>query len=393
VDADVMVVGAGPAGASAACALARRGVDVLLIDRKEFPRDKTCGDGVPPGSIEILNDLGMGDKIRAAGFYPIHGIRIGAPAGRTWETSFRAKRDGAQFYVAPRAQFDSLIQSHAVESGARFLQGGVKAPIEENGRVTGVRAVANGRAAELRSQVVIGADGATSAVARALRPTTRSPEHHRSIAIRAYVDGIETLPNRVEFYFYKRFVPGYGWVFPLGRERANVGVVMRADKYRSAGASLRELMTEFLASPAVASRLRPGHRVDNVESWQLPNGAVDRFRNAFDGALLVGDAASLVDPLTGEGIHNALVSAKIAAEVIGGAIERGDTSMKSLSEYDRRCGRVLGPPLRRSYRIQSWVARAPWWVDLLFSMADAAPRQFEAFLNRMSSDFVVRVDG
>jgi geranylgeranyl reductase family protein len=393
LDADVIVVGAGPAGAATACDLARRGVDVLLLDRKTFPRDKTCGDGVPPGSIEILNEFGMADKIRSAGFYPIRGVRIGTPAGRMWETSFRAKREGAQFYVAPRAQFDALIQRHAVESGARFVQGGVKAPIFEDGRVTGVRAVTNGRATELRSRVVVGADGATSALARALRQRPRPPDHHRSVAIRAYVGGIETLPNRIEFYFYKRFVPGYGWVFPLGPDRANVGVVMRVDRYRKAGASLEALLAEFLQSPAVEDRLHRGYRIENAESWQLPNGAADRFDNAFDGAVLVGDAASLVDPLTGEGIHNALVSAKLAVEVVGGAIERGDTSLKSLSAYDRECAAVLGPQLRRSYRVQSWVARAPWWVDLLFSMADAAPSQFEAFLNRMSSDFVVRVDG
>jgi len=392
LDADVIVEGAGPAGSAVACDLARRGVDVLLLDREAFPRDKTCGDGVPPGSIEILNALGMGDKIRSAGFYPIRGIRIGSPSGRTWDAAFRAKRAGAEFYVAPRREFDALIQGHAVESGARFERAAVKSPVFDGDRVVGVRVEGNGRERRLESRIVVAAGGATSAIARALRPGPKPPGRHRSVAIRAYVEGIETLANRVEFYFDKAFLPGYGWVFPLGADRANVGVIVRVDRYRKGAASLEELMTRFLESRAIGGRLKRGYRVENRRSWQLPNGSGRPARKAYDGALLVGDAASLVDPLTGEGIHNALVSSRVAASVIGEAISAGDPSFSRLAAYDARCGEALGPLLVRSSRVQSWVARAPWWVDLLFSVADANPSQTESILNRLSSDFVVRVD-
>jgi flavin-dependent dehydrogenase len=197
----------------------------------------------------------------------------------------------------------------------------------------------------------------------------------------------------VEFYYYRRFLPGYGWVFPLGPDRANVGVVVRVDRYREAGVSLDRLLEQFLESPALAGRLRPGHRIRNVASWQLPNAAPAPMTNAFDGAVLVGDAASLVDPLTGEGIHNALASAALAARVIGGAIRAGDTSHAQLSRYDTLCDRELGPLISRSNRFHRWVDRAPWWVDLLFSLAGAAPGWTQSILNRISSDFVVRVDG
>jgi len=393
VDADVIIVGAGPAGATTACGLARAGFEVLLLDRRSFPRDKTCGDGVPPGSIEILNSLGMADKIRSAGFNTVRAIRLGSPSGRTWDASFRPKREGTQFYVAPRFQLDAIIQGHAVQSGARFVRCSVKGPVLSDGRITGVRAVSESGETEYTARVVVGADGATSSIARALRTRSKLPADRRCVAIRAYVDGIETVPDRVEFYFYRRFRPGYGWVFPLGQDRANVGVVMRADRYREAGVSLEELMGEFWETPAMAGRLRPGGRVTDAASWQLPNAAPVPMRNAFAGAVLVGDAAALVDPLTGEGIHNALVSAQLAADSIGEALRSGDTSKAGLSSYDRRCQDALGPLVARSDRVHQWLDRAPWWIDLLFFFAGAAPRWTQSFLNRMSKDFIVRVDG
>lgn len=392
MDADVIVVGSGPAGAVAACGLARGGLDVLLLDRQEFPRDKTCGDGVPPGSVEILESLGMGDKIRTAGFHPIEGIRLGSPAGRVWDAGFRPRRGKTGFLIAPRAEFDALIHEHAIESGVRFLRAAVRAPVLEDGCVTGVRAVAGGRDIELTARVVVGADGATSAIARALRDGPKPAARHRSVAIRAYIDGLETLPGRVEFYFYQRYLPGYGWVFPLGPDRANVGVIVRADRYRESGDSLDGLLRDFLDSPAVHGRLSTGHRIKNTASWQLPNATAGPLHNTFDGALLAGDAASLVDPLTGEGIHSALVSAVCASEVIAGAIKAGDVSAAGLSEYDRMCAARLGRLFRRSARVQGWLEGNSWWVELLFSLASALPRQTERILNRASSDFVVRVD-
>jgi len=389
VDADVIVVGAGPAGATAACDLARRGHDVLLLDRKAFPRDKTCGDGIPPGGIEILNELGMGEKVRSAGFYPIYGIRIGSPSGRTWETSFRPKRDGAEFYVAPRELLDALIQEHAIESGATFVHADVKGVVFDGGRAAGVRAVIDGQVTEVTARVVIGADGATSAVARSLRPGFKLPDKRRSVAIRTYIDGIDTLAHKVEFYFYKRFVPGYGWVFPLGDGRANVGVIMRVDCLRRSGETLEALFEQFLATPAIGDRLSSGHRRGGLAAWQLANGSDQPDQKAFAGALLAGDAAGLIDPLTGEGIHNALVSARIAAEVTSVALAKGDASLNVLAEYDRTCDAALGPSLRRSHRVQTAVALAPWWVDLLFALANANPRRFDSFLDRSSTDFAV----
>jgi len=385
---DVVIVGAGPAGAAVAAALAARGHDVLLLDRQAFPRDKPCGDGVPPGTIEILNDLGMAERIRAAGFYPVRRIRLGSPWGRAWETGFAPKRSGAEFYIAPRRRFDALVLDHARAAGAEFAQAQVRDLVtDERGRVRGVRVTEGATPREIHARVVIGADGASSVVARGLRNQRRA-RAPRGVAIRAYVDGLETLPHTVEFYFSHAYVPGYAWVFPLGGRRANVGVIMPVGRFKRTGRTLRQLLDTFLAGAPVRARLAADARVENAATWQLAY-APRRMRRAYDGAILVGDAGALVAPLTGEGIHNALVSARIAAETVHEALSRGDTSGAALAAYDARCEAALGRILRRSRRVERVVAAAPWALEALFLVAKASSARVQSFLNRMSTDFVV----
>ncbi|MDH3197484.1 MAG: NAD(P)/FAD-dependent oxidoreductase [Candidatus Krumholzibacteria bacterium] len=385
---EVIIVGAGPAGAAAAAALAARGHDVLLLDRQAFPRDKPCGDGVPPGTIEMLNDLGMAERIRGADFHPVRRIRLGSPWGRTWETGFAPKRSGAEFYIAPRVRFDALVLEHARAAGAEFALANVRdLVIDADGRVRGVRVVEGSSPREIRARVVVGADGASSMVARGLRGHRRAPAA-RGVAIRAYVDGLETLPDTVEFYFSRPFVPGYAWAFPLGARTANVGVIMPAERFKRTGRTLRELLDAFLAGAPVRERLASDARVENAATWQL-SYAPRRMRRAFDGALLVGDAGAFVDPLTGEGIHNALVSARIAADTVHEALARGDTSYAALSAYDARCEAALGRILRRARRVERMVAAAPWALEALFVVASANSARVQSLLNRMSTDFVV----
>lgn len=385
---DVIVVGAGPSGSAAAARLAQFGHDVLLVDRHAFPRDKTCGDGIPPGTMEILGNLGMAAALRDAAFYHINGIRLGSPWGRTWRTSFAPRRSDGEFVIAPRVRFDALIQSHAVASGAEFQRANVTALVRDGSRVIGVRASVDGVSREIPARVVIGADGATSIVGRELRPT-KQPLCDRGVAIRAYAEGLDTIPHTVEFYFERWCRPGYAWVFPLGDATANVGVIMRSDRYRDCGRNLRALLDHFLAGPGLASRLAQDWRLRDVASWQVACASGPVGPRAFDGALLIGDAGRWVDALTGEGIHNALVSSQIAADVVHDALLAGVTSSAALRAYETRCDAALGKLVRRSARGQRWIADVPPVLELLFIMAHAGGRRFQTLLNRWSSDFVV----
>jgi geranylgeranyl reductase family protein len=388
VTRDVVIVGAGPAGSVAAAALARRGRDVLLLDRAGFPRDKPCGDGIPPGTVEILDELGMSAALREVAFHPIRGIRLVSPLGRDWQVHLESRRPPADFFIAPRLTLDDLIRRHAVACGAEFRSWPVHSLLTDGERVVGVRAVIDGVNSAIPARVVIGADGATSVVARALRGD-RAPACDRAVAIRAYVDGIQTVPHTVELHWYRGYAPGYGWIFPTGPSSANVGVIVRSDRFKRRGVPLVALLDRFMRARDVRDRLDTNASVRGTATWQLPYATPRTRTRAFDGALLIGDAGRLVDSLTGEGIHAAVASATIAADVVDRALARGDASRSALAEFDARCERKLGPLIRRSYRVQKHLAVHPLAVETVFLAARMGGRAFTRWLDRTSSDFFV----
>lgn len=381
---EVIVVGAGPAGATTAMALAQQGRDVLLLDRQQFPRDKTCGDAVPAGAIELLYDLGMRQKIESAGFYPVRKLLISALNGSVLEAEFRESPLGAESYVIPRLQFDVTLQQHAVASGAEFVRAQVKEPIIENGQVVGVLARRNGKTEELRSRVVVGADGATSVITRALRPEeNRHVDKHRAVALRAYVEDLEELPHEIEFYLYKGIVPGYAWIFPIGEGKANVGLGMRLDIFRRQKRDLHEMLQIFLEMPAIKKRLKHGGQLRDVATWSLNFGSQKNLKHVYNGAMLVGDAAGFINPLTGGGIHNAIISGKFAAETIETALRQGNISAAALKIYEQRCHEEMWAGMRRSFFFQRLMGQFPFIVDILVSRMNANSQFAEAFLTKI----------
>ena len=379
---EIIVVGAGPSGSAAAIALSQKGHDVLLLDRMAFPRDKACGDGIPAGAIELLYSLGMEERIRAANFYSVDRLLLSSPHGHVLEANLNpGEKYGADSYVVPRLKFDALIQEHAVDSGAEFRQAQVKEPIIEDGRVVGVRAKTNGSVKEIGAKVVIGADGVTSVVARGIRPD-KHQDKHRAVALRAYIEDIEELPKEVEFYLYRSILPGYAWIFPIGEGQANIGLGMRLDKFRGRAQSLEEMLDVFLEMPQIRARLKNGGILQDVAVWQLNFGSQD-VRRAYDGALLIGDAAGLINPLTGGGIHNGLVSAKLASETISQAIRDDDTSLAGLRTFDEQCNNAMRYGMRRSYMMQRTLLYFPIWVDLLVRSTGSRSELAQTFVDKL----------
>jgi geranylgeranyl reductase family protein len=364
MDREVVIVGAGPSGSAAASALAQKGHDVLLLDRQSFPRDKACGDGIPAQAIEYLYSLGMKDKIREAKFYPVDKLLLSSPREYILEADLKpGKEYGADSYIVPRIDFDALVQQHAVDSGAEFCQARVKEPLVEEGKVVGVRARFNGSEEDIRAKIVIGADGVTSVIARALRPD-KHEDKHRAVALRAYVEDIEELPHEVEFYLYKDILPGYAWIFPIGEGRANLGLGMRLDKFRNSNSKLEEMVEIFIEMPAIKKRLKNGGVLKDVAVWQLNFGS-QNMQRAYNGALLVGDAAGLINPLTGGGISNGLKSAILAADTVHKAIRSDDFSLEKLAVYDKNCDNAMKANMRKSYTIQRSLLYMPVLVDIL----------------------------
>ena len=385
---DVIVVGAGPAGATAATALAQKGYDVLLLDRHDFPRDKTCGDAVPAGAIELLWRLGMRQKIEEAvargEFYPLQGMLLVSPRGYELHAKFNHGKHGADSYVAPRLYFDAVIQQHAVDSGAEFCEALAKEPIVENGKVVGIRARVNGGVKDLRARLVIGADGVTSVVARHARPKAKQhKDNHRAVALRAYIEDIEELPREVEFYLYKDILPGYAWIFPIGENKANIGLGMRLDHFRKKKYNLEKMLQDFLEMPAIKKRLLRGGQLRDVATWQLNFGSQQKLQHVFDGAILVGDAAGFINPLTGGGIHNALVSAELAAQVADEALQANDVSRTKMQVYEQLCHDHMWESMRNSYFMQRSFMRFPILVDFLVKQMKENSSLAQTFLTKL----------
>lgn len=385
---DVIVVGAGPGGATTATALAQRGHDVLLIDRHKFPRDKICGDAISLGCIQIMKDLGMADKVAAAvargEFHRLDGMRLVGPSGHVLHSEFRRGTAGEESYVAPRIYFDAVIQQQAVESGADFRQAEVKEPLLEDGRVVGVVARENGEWKAYRSRVVVGADGVTSTIMRHLRPEAEQHvDKHRAVALRAYIEGMEIYPHEVEFFLYDEILPGYAWIFPAGDNLANIGLGMRLDRFRGLKKNLKKMLQDFLDMPAVRERLPHGHALRDVAVWQLNFGSQKHLRHAYDGALLVGDAAGFINPLTGGGIHNALISGCLAAETIDEALRAGDTTRAGLAIYEQRCDEAMWPEMRKSFIYQRVLLNYPRFVDFLIRSLGQHGGIAKSFLSKL----------
>ncbi len=306
---DAVVVGAGPAGSIAALVLARAGARVALADKASFPRDKACGDLIGPRGVQILAELGVQvpDAGRGADLLAVgpsgRGSRLPAFPGHTYAD---------HGVVVPRLAFDHALREAAVSAGAVPLRARITA-VDAGARGT-VRAVIASDGRRLPAGAVIGADGALSPVAR-LTGMLDPRAALWGFAIRAYVPARVPLPLLVLLDASPwRIYPGYGWLFPGADGQANVGIGIGMGTSRRQ-AALRGDLARFCALLAGRGDLEPGARPGPVTGGWLRMGGTGT-PPAAGNVLLTGDAAGLINPLQGEGIAPAMVSARLAAEAV-----------------------------------------------------------------------------
>ncbi len=335
---DLLVVGAGPAGVAAALTAHERGLAVRLIDRAVFPRDKTCGDGLTTQALRLLERLEV-DVTSLPGYEPVHDTVCVSPSGH--QVVLPLPSNGAYSGVITRFELDAALVARARAAGVA---------VDEDAELTGLADTVTGVRAELRDGTTIdatqlvAADGHWSRVRR-LREPDASADLGTWHAFRQYFRNVD---ERRQFVLFERdLLPGYAWVFPLPGRRANVGFgVLREPGVT--GKQLKALWPDLLARPSLRAVLGPDAEPEGTHrAWPIP-ASYDPARLTDGRVLYVGDAASVVDPMTGEGIAQALETGILASEAIaagGGPTQIGVT-------YQRAVARALGRDLRFARTLQ-----------------------------------------
>ncbi|MEZ4721149.1 MAG: geranylgeranyl reductase family protein [Flavobacteriales bacterium] len=365
---DVMIIGAGPAGTSAALSLHNSGLSVALIDKSEFPRDKICGDALSPDVVNQLKMLPFDVSELFDQFQEkiwCKAVRFVAPNYKHADLSLNKQEITG--YVSPRLDFDQFLFNQAVKSDAitAFNGSGVKTIARENQTV--VATLENGT--RIEAEIVLGADGAHSIVAREFTDWGVDKNHHCA-GLRIYYENVSGFSNdnAVELHFYKELLPGYFWIFPLPGNRANVGLGMLSAHIAKRKPNIKKMLMDIIENhPNVKDRFKNASALEDIKGFGLPLGSKKRNISG-ERFLLLGDAAGLINPLSGEGIANAIRSGRVAADHLKRAFESENFSASFNKEYDREIYRRLWGELQLNYWLQLTMRR-PWLTNFIVTRA------------------------
>ncbi len=352
---DVIVIGGGPSGSSCAAFLSKKGRKVLLLDRATFPRDKTCGDGISGRSVGVLNELGVYDMFSSVEHMDMFGVTFSAPNGTVVPVTSEKngkKSEKPPGFVCRRMVFDNVLFQYAKSLAAKTVEGFTATDlIMEGDRPVGVKGQKDGKEMEFRAKIIVGADGAAGITARKLGSNNTDPKH-QAAGIRTYYENVDGMIDQIELHFVKEGIPGYFWIFPLPDKKANVGMGMLVSDMQKKKINLSKVMEDIITNNRVfKERFKNAKRTTEIKSWLLPF-ATKKVKCYGNGYLLVGDAASLIDPFTGEGIGNALTSGKVASEIINEALDANDFTEGRLSAYQEKLYKVIGSEVNSNYRLQ-----------------------------------------
>lgn len=379
MEAEVCIIGGGPGGSSAALQLSRHGIPCLLLDRSVFPRDKVCGDalsGKVMRTLERLDDELATRLSKDARVCPSWGVTFVAPGGKALRVPFsRNIGEGeAPGAILPRMDLDDLLFQKAKGApGVTVLEGAQAHSYERTPKGWAIGFKGPSGMGTCTCRLVLDASGANSGFARHVAQLPMEPRHHAA-GVRAYYEGVTGLDpdGFIELHFLKDLLPGYLWIFPLAGGRANVGLGLRSNKVRERRLDLKaELQRLVSGHPTLKDRFAQARATGPIQGMGLPL-ASRRRRISGEGYLLIGDAAHLIDPFTGEGISHAMMSGVYAADTARTLLEAKDLSAKAARSYDRRVWARLGQELSISTRLQR-LANKAWLFDLVVDRASRNP--------------------
>jgi geranylgeranyl reductase family protein len=384
----VAIVGAGPAGTTCALHLAAKGIGCILIDKARFPRDKICGDAISGNSIYEIEKLGLDFPALFNDFnhkLPTAGIKFIAPSGRSLFLKMKKIRDGFTHagYVSERWHYDNFLLEQAKKQPLIQVIEGVN--IHETIRHENelILRSKDGKL-EIRTSMAVGADGAHSILAKL---TGREMDKtHYSGGLRQYWENVTGFDegNPIELHFYKKTLPGYFWVFALQGNKANVGIGIKSDVIAKKRINLKHMMDELIKEhPLLKERFKNARPLEEPKGFGLPLGS-KKIRLSGERFILLGDAASLIDPFTGEGIGNAMVSGRLAATHIEQCLAEKRFDAVFNEKYDEAIYKKLGNELNISHNLQKMLGR-PWLFNLIVKKARKNPH-LHSFIEDMLDD-------
>lgn len=332
-EADVIVVGAGPAGSTTAYYLAQAGLDVLLLEKATFPRDKICGDGLTPRAVKQL--IAMGIDIDAPGWIRNKGLRIyggGVKLELPWPELASFPGFGL---VRARMDFDQILAEHAEKAGVKLMQGvNVAGPIidERSDRILGVT---DKQGNEYRGKLVVAADGGSTRLSLAMGLRKRE-DRPMGVAVRRYYQtprhDDDYMESWLELWDGDKLLPGYGWVFGVGNGTSNVGLGLLNTSKSFQNTDYREMLKRWCANMPEEWQFTEEFATGPVRGAALPMG-FNRQPHYTRGMLLVGDAGGMINPFNGEGIDYAMESGHLAADVIVQALARPTPAQRERALY------------------------------------------------------------